>query len=713
MKPEANGGTERRCGGVFRILIRSAIPVFVLLVAAAPITASLLQTYLGPLDLAATRVDSVIVLDRKDRLLRAFTAPDGRWRLPVKADDVDARYLTMLFAYEDRRFWQHPGVDILAFGRSAWLFLRHGRVVSGGSTITMQVVRLIGRRHERTVWGKLKQIAHALELEQRLSKTEILQLYLRLAPFGGNLEGVRAATLAYLGKEPRRLSLGEAALLVALPQSPEARRPDRRPGTARNARGRVLARMVKAGVISQGQAERANGEPVPKRRRAFPMLAPHLADAEVAADVSRRMHKLTLDRNIQASLEVLAAEHARRLGARLSTAMLVVDHRRGDVIAYVGSAGYLDERRFGAVDMVKAVRSPGSTLKPFIYGLAFESGLAHPAMLIEDRPVRFGTYAPKNFDDEFHGTVSVREALTRSLNIPAVKLLNVVGPGRLVGRLRNAGASPVLSRHEAPTLAVGLGGIGLKLSDLALLYASLARGGAPIRLRHRVRSAAVQAQALKQPARARLLDRVAAWYVSDILKGVPPPVNARGGQIAFKTGTSYGFRDAWAAGFDGRYAIVAWAGRPDGAATPGLTGASAAAPLLFDAFGRLSQTRVALPPAPAAALRVGGALLPPPLRRFAGDRDHFSTGPFLKPAVRIAFPPDRAELVVDAEADGAPVVLRAQGGVLPLTWLVDGRRIDGNSRRRTVNWQPADKGFVRVSVIDALGRTDRVTIRLR
>ncbi len=259
MKPEANGGTERRCGGVFRILIRSAIPVFVLLVAAAPIMASLLQTYLGPLDLAATRVDSVIVLDRKDRLLRAFTAPDGRWRLPVKADDVDARYLTMLFAYEDRRFWQHPGVDILAFGRSAWLFLRHGRVVSGGSTITMQVVRLIGRRHERTVWGKLKQIAHALELEQRLSKTEILQLYLRLAPFGGNLEGVRAATLAYLGKEPRRLSLGEAALLVALPQSPEARRPDRRPGTARNARGRVLARMVKAGVISQARAEWANG----------------------------------------------------------------------------------------------------------------------------------------------------------------------------------------------------------------------------------------------------------------------------------------------------------------------------------------------------------------------------------------------------------------------------------------------------------------------
>ena len=709
MKAEVIGGTERRRGRLVLLLFRGAIPLIGLIVLAVPIGIILLQSCLGTLDLTAARTHSVVVVDRKERLLRAYTAADGRWRLPVAASDVDPRYLQMLFAYEDRRFQDHPGVDILAIGRSVWLALRHGRIVSGGSTITMQVARLVMRRHERTLWGKLKQMAHALDLETRLGKQGIVDLYLQLAPFGGNLEGVRAASLAYLGKEPRRLSNGEAALLVALPQSPEMRRPDRRHISALKARNRVLDRMVRSGVLSAADAARAKAESVPRSRRPFPMFAPHLADAQVAAKPMRKVHRLTLDRDLQMSLQMLAAEHARRLGPRLSAALLAVDHTSGDVLAYVGSAGYLDSTRFGAVDMVQAVRSPGSALKPFIYGLAFESGIAHPETLIDDRPVRFGTYAPKNFDDAFHGTVSVREALARSLNIPAVKLLDAVGPGRLIGRLRSAGVIPVLPPHEVPTLPVALGGLGLRLSDLATLYSSLARGGSPVKLRYNSKPV----EPVIGRGRARLLEEVAAWYVSDVLRGVTPPSSARGGRIAFKTGTSYGFRDAWAAGFDGRHTIVAWAGRPDGAATPGLTGTSAAAPLLFDAFGRISQTRTPFKDAPRAALKATGAALPPPLRRFSADRNLFTSGPFLKPAVQIAFPPDRSDLEVAADAEATPIVLRAEGGVLPLTWLVDGRRIASRKNRRTVEWRPQSKGFARVSVIDALGRTDRVTIRLR
>jgi penicillin-binding protein 1C len=278
----------------------------------------------------------------------------------------------------------------------------------------MQVSRLLDGKPERTPNGKLRQMARAVELERTLSNTEILKLYLRLAPFGGNLEGVRAASLAYFGKEPQRLSLGQAALLVALPQSPEQRRLDRFPEAAKRARNRVLQRAVAAHVITAADAEKAKREKVPVARFGFPMFAPHLTEAEVAAHPNEQTIKLTLDRNLQGSLEKLVAEHARLIGDKVSAAVIVANHQTGEILAEVGSPGYMDAERQGAVDMATAIRSPGSTLKPFIYGLAFEAGLAHPETLIDDRPTRFGTYAPKNFDENFHGTVTIREALEQS-----------------------------------------------------------------------------------------------------------------------------------------------------------------------------------------------------------------------------------------------------------------------------------------------------------
>ena len=476
--------------------------------------------------------------------------------------------------------------------------------------------------------------------------------------------------------------------------------------------------MAQAGVISQAEATRAHGEPVPHGRHAFPKFAAHLAETEVLAARNKSVHRLTIDRGVQSALETLAREQAKLRGQKLSVAILAVDHTTNEVIAHVGSAGYLDDERFGAIDMTTAVRSPGSTLKPFIYGLAFEAGIAHPETLIEDRPVRFGTYAPKNFDDDFHGTVTIREALAQSLNIPAVKVLAAIGPGKLAGRFRRIGVEPAFPDDTAPTLAMALGGVGLTLRDLTALYASLARGGEAVTLRHRRGVAAPNAaqlllQGKQQPPAKRVLLPVAAWYVTDILKDAPPPLNAKRGRLAYKTGTSYGYRDAWAVGYDGQHTVAVWIGRPDGAATPGLVGRVAAAPILFDAFARLGGRRKALSAPPAAALQVAnGSDLPPPLKRFPEGGRELAQGLYLEPPVHIAFPPDRAELEV-ALADDTPVLLKASGGVLPLTWLIAGAPIKSDPRARQVAWQPDGRGFAKLSVIDAKGRIDRVTVRLR
>ena len=668
---------------------------------------------MAPPDLAATEKVSTIVVDRNDQLLRAFTTADGRWRLPVEVADVDERYLAMLMAFEDKRFYEHGGIDLRSLARAAWQLARHRRIVSGASTLTMQVARLVEGRYERSGAAKVRQIIGALRLERHLTKQQILTLYLRLAPFGGNIEGVRAASLAYFGKEPRRLSVGEAALLVALPQSPEWRRPDRNHRAARIARDRVLQRAVEEGVITAAEAERASHERVPNARRPFPQLAPHLSEAEVRANPALSVHRLTIDRGVQRALEALAEEQTRLLGQKLSAAILAVDHTTGEVIAHVGSAGYLERSRAGAIDMVSAVRSPGSTLKPFIYGLAFEAGLAHPETLIEDRPVRFGSYAPKNFDEDFHGTVTIRNALAQSLNIPAVKVLSAVGPGKLAGRFRKVGVETLFPDKGQPTLAMALGGVGLTLRDVTALYADLARGGDAVPLVHRRADVTAAAKALlhgKQPVRERLLSPLASWYVSDILKDAPPPLNARAGRFAYKTGTSYGYRDAWAVGFDGKYTVAVWVGRPDAASTPGLTGRLAAAPILFDAFARLGDRRTPLAGAPAGALRVTGSELPPPLKRFREGGAEPEAGPFLEPRVVISFPPDRSEVETEA---GDPLLLKASGGVLPLTWLVNGAPITSDPRQRQVVWQPDGNGFVKLSVVDAKGRVDRVTVRLK
>jgi penicillin-binding protein 1C len=640
---------------------------------------------------------SVEVLGRDGTLLRAYTVADGRWRLALPPDKVDPGYLRMLVAYEDRRFRDHPGVDARSLLRAVLQAARNGRVVSGGSTLTMQVARLLEEGTTGKVAGKLRQMRVALALERRLTKDRILQLYLHLAPFGGNLEGVRAASISYFGKEPARLTPAEAALLVAIPQSPESRRPDRAADRAEAARNRVLARAEGEGVIDCETASAALREEVPGLRKPFPALAPHLADRAKAEGPAATSHLLTIDGALQRKLETLAVEAVEGRGEALQVAILVADHASGEILASVGSAGYQADLRQGFVDMTRALRSPGSTLKPLVYALAFDEGLGHPETMIDDRPITFGTYAPQNFDRMYLGTIRMREALQLSRNIPVVELTEALGPAKLISAMEKAGMQPVFPGDQ-PGLAIALGGVGLSLSDMVQLYATLARGGVARPLSHRLDGPGAEGQ--------RVVSEVAAWAVGDILAGLAPPPGAPANRLAYKTGTSYGHRDAWAIGYDGTHVIGVWMGRADGTPVPGAFGADVAAPVLFQAFNRLKPKLDPQPPAPASTLLVSNGELPQPLQRFRSRSAAFEAG---ANAPAVAFPPDGAEV----ELLPAGLKVRVTGGTAPFTWLADGvPMVVALDDRETMLALPG-AGFVTLSVIDAEGRSARAAVRLR
>ncbi len=696
-----------RASGRIRVLKRFVPVVLGVLLAFIAASAAferwVADTKIPPLVLAS----SVTIEDRNGKLLRAFTVADGRWRLRVRQGDVDPRYISFLLAYEDKRFYQHDGVDPWAVLRAAWQVLRNRRIVSGGSTLTMQVARLLEDSGTGRWRPKLRQIRLALALERRISKRDILNLYLELAPFGGNIEGVRAASLTYFGKEPRRLTAAQSALLVALPQSPETRRPDRFPDRAARARDRVLARLTRAGVLPVEAARAATREVVTAKRKPFPSLAPHLSERARAQRPLALVQRLTIDRHLQATLENLAANYVIGKPGGLSAAIMVMDHQNGEILASVGSAGYLDVARRGFIDMTQAIRSPGSALKPLIYGLAFDAGIAHPETLLEDRPTAFGSYAPQNFDKQYYGTISARNALRYSLNIPAVALLEAVGPAKMLARMRRAGVSARLPSNKPPGLAIALGGLGVSLQDLVTLYAAIARGGIPVTASYRLGHQASTAP--RQP----VMSAVAAWEIGDILTGVKGPWLAPDNNLAYKTGTSYGYRDAWAIGFDGAHVIGVWLGRPDGASVAGVVGAKLAAPLLFEAFGRLKSKLVPLAAPPPATLIVSNAELPQHLRRLRRANTPFGA-PENKP--EIAFPPDGALVdlgLAQGQDQAVPLVVKVRNGTPPYTWIANGVPFLISTRERQVEWSPTGPGYLDISVIDAKGLSQKARIRVK
>lgn len=529
-----------------------------------------------------------VVTARDGTPLRAFADANGVWRYSVKPAEVSPNYIEALLNYEDRWFWRHPGVNPAALARAAWQNITHGGVVSGGSTLTMQVARLLDP-NVRSLWGKMKQAFRALQLETHHSKEEILALYLNRAPFGGPLEGVQAASFTYLGKSAARLSDAEAALLAVLPQAPSRYRPDRYPKRAQQMRDKVLERLAARKVWTRARVDEAKQETVWAQFHPQPMLAPLLSQRLIDSHPGERVLRSTLDANLQQGIATLVSNRVRAMPPGTSIAVLVMENQTLAVRAYVGSGDFGDRERYGHVDMAVAVRSPGSTLKPFVYGMAIDAGLIHAQSLLTDAPSDFGDYRPENFDQGYAGPVSVTEALQRSLNVPAVQVLEKFGSNTFMSALKNAGMALHLPEGAQPNLALGLGGAGTTLEALAGVYSALANSG------HAGKPRLLESDALWQ---RRLLSEGAAWIVRDMLYHNPRPdqpaaylVDYRRRPLAWKTGTSYGFRDSWAIGVTADYTVGVWAGRPDGTPLPGYYGALAAAPILFTLADNLPPMR--------------------------------------------------------------------------------------------------------------------------
>ncbi len=637
--------------------------MLLLLVAAAAVA-----DRVWPPELGRYRDLGLEVQGRGGVVLGVLTARDGDYRLPAGVGDVSPNFVRLLIGAEDRRFWWDPGVDPLAMGRAVWQLVSRGRVVSGGSTITMQVARLL-TPHRHDLAGKILDVARAVQLTAHFSKAQILAMYLTLAPYGGNIEGVRAASLIYFQREPGALTDAQAALLVALPRSPERLRPDRHLGAALAATRRVLAR---AGLDPNFAASDLGG----LARHAVPALAPHLA-ARLRGAGESGVVRTTLDAGLQAAVVALAAREAGFLGPDANMAALVVDNHSRRILAYLGGDDFFGPH--GMVDMVRARRSPGSALKPFIYGMALDDSLIVPDTLIADAPMSLGGYAPRDFDGSFAGMVTAREALQQSYNLPAVQLLRAIGAKRFVAALRAAGAVIALPGDGAASLPVALGGVGISAEDLAMLYVGLADGG---------RAGPIGVLPGPVTERAAEMSWVAAAEIGGILRGSPLPdgVAPTARPIAYKTGTSYGFRDAWAAGFSGDYTVVVWVGRVDGTPSPGAYGRATAAPLMFRVFSLLPAD-VSAPPevadVRAPGLRVFGAPLP---------AAPAATGP------KILFPPAGAILQVTGSDD--PVSLEAVGGAPPYRWVVNGAMLPAAPVGVSMSWQPSGPGFAHIAVID-------------
>ncbi len=639
---------------------------------------------------------SVLLTDKNGQWLSAFASEEGRWRIKADLNEIDPRFINQLLAVEDKRFYRHSGIDPIAVVRAARSWKRSGHAVSGASTLTMQLVRKLEPR-PRTLRSKMIETVRAVQIELRLSKREILELYLTHTPYGGNIEGVQAAARTYFDKSAAQLTDAEIALLIALPQAPEARRPDRKPKVAKLSRDRILKKLYDNGLISQVQYEEAIESQLMSKRHQFPHLA-WLTGNKLKHQTLKTNTKInsSIDSALQQNVSHLAKNFTQSMD--FNVAVLVIENETMKVRAHIGSAGR--DRPGGWIDMVSRPRSPGSTLKPFIYGFAFDDGLSAPGSFILDIPTRFGSYQPENFNRRYHGQVRIYEALSHSLNVPAVMALDKVGTDRFEAALNLSGShiKKPSSISGDTGLALALGGVGMRVEDLAVLYAALANEG--------------KARPLvwlenKKPATKyyQLMQEASAQKITDILRQAPTPggrvphwLTQNSHDIAYKTGTSYGFRDAWAAGYTDKWTVIVWAGRPDGAPRVGKTGRQAAAPLLFDVFATLpdANTHYAYQKITAA---------PRGLQEFGGAQPD-------KP--EIIFPPDGAEIAVSTFGEkgrGLSFAARSIQGT-HLNWFVDGEKIIPQQTSGKAIWRPATKGFYLVSVVDKTGASASSRIRV-
>jgi penicillin-binding protein 1C len=645
-----------------------------------------------PITSEEIRFDTAQTLyDRNDQILVRKATKDNYWRFHADLEKIDPNYIRAVLAIEDERFYRHNGVDIPAILRALKSWHEKGQVVSGASTLTMQLVRQYKPR-PRVMRSKAIESIAALKYELVFSKDEILSQYLTRISFGGNIQGVEAASWKYFGKSPRYLTWDEIALLVALPQAPESRRPDRHPVAAKAGRDRLLDRMVKAGLLSRDHAEEAKSAQVPTEFFDFP------SGSVIGAPLLMSRGKTIssyIDPKIQSAAYLVLNSALSSESSNVNTSVLVVNNATQHVIAHVSAGERAHEG--GWLDLTQAVRSPGSTLKPFIYALAMSDGEANGTSTIRDAPTRFGAYQPENFNRRYYGSVRLEDALKHSLNVPAVAAVEQIGPARFEALLVSAGAIPRLPTQRTPDsgLSLALGGAGMTAGDLALLYTALANDGVARPLLW------TKDERVENIKAVQLFSTQSAQEITRILSGATPPKGRVPGHlvqgraaIAYKTGTSYGARDSWAAGYTKSHTIIVWVGRPDGAPRPGDTGRKSAAPLLFDLFDAIGD--------PSYEASKQQKLTQSKRRNPAiAFKSILDSGP------QISFPVNGSELLVSNKMPA--VKLRAQSNK-DLRFYVNGRKLD--VQYGAAKFDPPSSGFYTLRVVDADGQMAQSRFRI-
>ncbi|MDR0737768.1 MAG: penicillin-binding protein 1C [Prevotellaceae bacterium] len=550
---------------------------------------------------------STIVESADGHLLGAKIAADGQWRFPAQKIG-SIKYAICLMAYEDKHFMQHKGIDFLAIGRAFWHNLRQGKIVEGGSTISMQVIRLMRKGKPRTIKEKIIECILATRLEWRYTKREILELYMAHAPFGGNVVGVEAAAWRYFGRSSQHLSWAEAAMLAVLPNAPALIHPGRNRSTLLKKRNTLLDDLCRLGLLNEEDKQLAQLEPLPDKPFALPMLAPHVVERLAKTKEGERA-VTTIDYFLQQHATQVVNTHAEQLRGNSvhNAAAVIIDNRSGGVLAYIGNVTGRNNKEYGEdVDLIMAPRSTGSILKPFLYAGLIDEGDVLPNTLVPDVPTFLSGFAPQNFKKSFDGAVPVHEALERSLNVPWVRLLQDFGLNKFYVLLKKMGITSLKFPSEHYGLSLILGGAEASLWDICSVYASMSRTLDNFTVHHSQyapndwRKPVLTPQEQASPVAVSedyLISAAACWLVFDALSEVQRPEEEAewktfpsSRRVAWKTGTSYGNRDAWAVGVTPHYTVGVWVGNASGEGRPMLTGVGSAAPVLFDLFNLLPPT---------------------------------------------------------------------------------------------------------------------------
>lgn len=610
--------------------------------------------------------EASVVITANDQVAHIFLTQDEKWREQTTTKAVSYLYLQTLIRREDRYFRYHIGINPVAMIRATYQRIRYGRVISGASTITMQTARLLEPR-KRTLRSKLIECFRALQLEWHLSKNEILNIYMTLAPLGSNIEGIKAASQAYFQKQPSELNPAEIALIVALVQSPTRLNPFLYPERAQTARNKILQFMAREQLISAQNAQHYTNAPLAKIKIKPPRAIPHLAWKLKNEQPNVLKINTTIDLTLQTKIEALIKAHARFLPHRANAAVMVADIKTNHIVAYVGSEDFYNNEKHGYIDYIQAVRSPGSTLKPFIYALGIEKGQIHSESLFLDERRRYGAYYPDNFDKQKRGIVDAKEALGLSLNIPVVTLLNEIGIVRFMGVLREMDIEPQLpSNRDAPSLAIALGGVGMTLEQLVQLYQALATKS--------------------------FVSERAANEITNMLKVKLDD----GSLLAIKTGTSYGHRDALVFAYGSRYVIGIWCGIHDNSS-----------------MGEVWARNLTLP-----LLEKINAVLPNPnslqnerIEAITFSQNQGEVAKLVEP-LRLLFPV--ADSMIELEKDNGrfkPLILHVSGGTRPYRWLIDGEPLATQWQQKQI-WEIEAPGFYSVTVVDGNGQAQTIQVQV-